>query len=75
MGPDLQGWEVLIIDIGSGEITPIDGPDWQRIPTWSPSGHELAYVSSASAATQQAGPEQPAHWLTIYSIADGAERR
>jgi Tol biopolymer transport system component len=70
----LQGWEIVLIDSSSGEVSRIHGPGWQSVPTWSASGDQLAYTVSV-ADDASVGGEQPGQWIAIYSISGSTERR
>jgi Tol biopolymer transport system component len=73
LGPDLQGWEVVLVDVQSGDITPLYGPGWQSIPAWSPDGDELAYATRVVALEQDEQAETT-YQLTIYSVPERTER-
>lgn len=70
MGPDTRAWEVVIIDAASGDITRLYGPAGLSLPTWSPRGDRLAYVTELPFDDKN-DEEESSRRLTIHPIAGG----
>ena len=67
-----RAWEVVLINPVSLEVTPLYGPGALSIATWAPEGDRLAYVTDQT-RDDQAGEVRFERYLTVRSIADGAE--
>ncbi|MFV2044322.1 MAG: hypothetical protein ACC700_13960 [Anaerolineales bacterium] len=67
LGPDGEAWDLVILNVSSGEIVELLGPGETSYPTWSPSGNELAAIM------YQTG-EEGTDSLTIFS-SEGEELR
>ncbi len=67
LGPDGEAWELVILNVSSGEIVELLGPGETSYPAWSPSGDELAAIM------YQTG-EEGTDSLTIFS-SEGEELR
>lgn len=55
LGPDQGAWEIVLVDVSTGDIESLTGPGPSTDPTWSPSGDELAvmiYETDQSTAGQ-----------------------
>jgi len=69
-----SAWEVVVLDLASGDFEVIAGPSLSTYPTWSPDSSEIAMMTFGDPSSSAQVVEVSDSYLSIYSRADGSWR-